>query len=81
MVLHHLIAVGADCGRHDQPEVVGVDPVQQFGHQAQELLGLRPGIGGQQLLGLIQRQHQGRGAAPSLAGISQPLGGGRAHLG
>ena len=68
MVLHDLIAVRADCRRHDETQPGGVDLAHYRGNQCQELLGLVAGIDRKQLLRLIQRQYE-RGRQPVLPGV------------
>ena len=55
------------------PSSVALMSRQQLGEQRQKLLGLRAGVGGEQLLGLIQRQHQRRRRTCCSAGVGQPL--------
>ena len=76
--LHHLVAVGADGGRHDQPQVlvVGVRPAPVRSISRRNARPAAPASAAKQLLGLIQRQHQRRRPAPSVPGFGQPVGGG-----
>ena len=60
MTLHCFVAVGADGHRHNQSHLVGVDSVDQLGQHGQEFFGLRARLGGEQLLGLVDRQDQRR---------------------
>ena len=80
--LQRLVAVGADGDRHDQRRGHPRLMLDQGGQQLQEARGLGSGVGVEQFLGLIQRQHQGGGGllgghieqpgAGDLAGLLQP---------
>ena len=80
--LQRLVAVGADGDRHDHRRGHPGLMCDQGGQQLQEARGLGSGVGVEQFLGLIQRQHQGGGGllgghiqqpgARCLAGLLQP---------
>ncbi len=80
--LQRLVAVGADGDRQDHPRRHARFVFDQRGKQLQEARGLGSGVGVEQFLGLIHRQHQGGGGLlsrqieqpgpRSLAGLLQP---------
>ena len=77
--LQRLVAVGADGDRHDHRRGDPRLMLHQGGQQLQEARGLGSGVGVEQFLGLIHRQHQGGGGL--LGGhIQQPGAGGLAGL-
>ena len=66
MVLHRLVAVGADRGRHHQPDARR-SCIRRISSaiSAKNCSAFWAGVGGEQLLGLIQRQHQAWAPAAS----------------